>query len=294
MARKIKNQQKQTLKKAQKQKKRQERIKKQVLSTKITAQPDIEEMVEYALGFVEKGDLKEGKRILDKLKKKHRLHPHVLYGLGLLAAFNKDYDEAIPFLKKAGEITPDFVEAHYNLGVAYQKQSKLPEMITAYRHVIKVGESGSYTVEQAQNVLNSLEKQMQDDDGINLDDFLIGSQLFEQGFKYMQSENWEAAITEFNNTIKRTPKHPQCYGNIGICYMSTGRKQEALHAFDKAIELDPSYEPALVNRKIATSLKEGEPFSRKLETIEYYKDYTHQNRSYIKEAVDSQRDLLEK
>ena len=294
MARTTKNRQKQNLRKLQKQKKRQEKIKKQALSKQVASQPDVEDMVDYALELVEKGDWKEGKKILDKLKKKHGHHSHVYYGLGVLSAFDDKHDEAIQFFSKATKIAPDFVEAHYNLGVAYQKQLKVPEMITTYKQVVKIGESGSYVVHQAQDMLNTLEQQIQDSDGISLDEYLRGYKIFEQGIRYMESENWEAAITKFNDTAKITPNHTQSYGNLGICYSNIGKIQQALDAFDKAIELDPHYEPALINRKIVESLEEGECLVKEVKTIEYYKDYPFKNRSYIKEFVENQGLLPEK
>ena len=60
-----------------------------------------------------------------------------------------------------------------------------------------------------------------------------------------------------------------------------GRKQEALEAFDRALELDPRYEPALVNRKMVASLEKGQSLAGDVKPIEYYKDYPFQNRSYI-------------
>lgn len=294
MAKKTKNRQKQNFKKVQKQKKRQEKIKKQVLSKQLISKPDIEDRVDYALEFVEKGDWKEGERILEKLKKKHRNHSHVYYGLGVLSAFDNKHDKAIQLFRKAIQISPDFVEAHYNLGVAYQKQLKVPEMIITFRQVVKIGESGSYVVHHAQDMLNTLEQKIQDSDGISLDEYLKGYQVFAQGFEYMESENWEAAIAKFNETIKINPDNTQSYGNLGICYSSLGRKQEALDAFDKAIELDPLYEPALLNREFVRSLEEGECLGKRVKTIEYYKDYPHKNRSYIKEYAEEQGLLPEK
>ena len=117
MVKNIKNRQKQKLKKSQKQKKRQERIKKQALSKQVSSQVNIEDMVDYALELVENGDWNRGEKILEKLKKKCGHHSHVYYGLGVLAAFEDKHDEAIQFFSKAAQITPDFVEAHYNLGV---------------------------------------------------------------------------------------------------------------------------------------------------------------------------------
>jgi lipoprotein NlpI len=62
----------------------------------------------------------------------------------------------------------------------------------------------------------------------------------------------------------------------------------ALESFDRAIELDPNYEPALLNRKIVESLEEGDCLEKGVKSIEYYKDYTLENRSYIQEFVKEQ------
>lgn len=65
MVKKIKNRQKQNLKKIQKQKKRQERIKKQALSKQGTSQQNVEDMVDYALELVENGDWNRGEKVLE-------------------------------------------------------------------------------------------------------------------------------------------------------------------------------------------------------------------------------------
>lgn len=110
----------------------------------------------------------------------------------------------------------------------------------------------------------------------------------------MEFGNWDEAITKFNDTIKITPNNPQSYGNLGICYASIGKIQLALESFDRSIELDPNYEPALLNRKIIESLGEGECLGRKVKTIEYYKDYPLKNRSYIQGFAKEQGLLPEK
>ncbi len=294
MAKKTKNRNKQNLKKAKKQKKRQERIRKQSLSKNAASLPDIEDMVDYALELMDKGDLKGGEKILDTLQKKFKHHSHIYYGLGVLAAFDQNYDEAIQNFTAAVQILPDFVEAHYNLGVVYQKQLKIPEMITVFRRVVKIGEPGSEVVHHAQDMLRKLEQQIQDSDGIRLDEYMKGFQFFEQGMEYMESGNWEAAIAGFSDTLRINPNHTQSYGNLGICYASIGKIQLALEAFDKALESDPNYEPAMVNRKIVQSFEEGECLGKELKTIEYYKDYPLKNRSFIKEFAADQGLLPDK
>ncbi len=288
MAGKTKNQQKKNLKKAQKQKKRQTKIKKQALSKPVAPKPGVGDKVDYALELVREGNRKKGEKILDQLKKKYRNHSYVYFGLGVISAMDKKYDEAIQFFKKAAQITPDFVEAHYNLGVAYQKQVKVPEMIATYRHVVKIGEPDSLMVDHALDMINTLEQQVQDSDGVGLDEYLKAHEFFDQGVRYMESENWEKAIVKFNHAASITPNYVQSHGNIGICYSSIGKRQLALDAFDRAIELDPHYEPALINRKFTELLEEGECPGKKVKTIEYYKDYPLKNKSYIKEYIEDQ------
>jgi lipoprotein NlpI len=60
-----------------------------------------------------------------------------------------------------------------------------------------------------------------------------------------------------------------------------------LEAFDKALELDPHYELALLNRRITEDLEEGEYLMNKVKSIEYYKDYKLKNKSYIEEVARS-------
>ena len=73
---------------------------------------------------------------------------------------------------------------------------------------------------------------------------------------------------------------------MGICYAQLGRREEALANLNKALELDPNYEPALLNRKIVTSLKEGEKLpENRFNSVEYYKDYTLKKKSMIEQLA---------
>jgi lipoprotein NlpI len=76
------------------------------------------------------------------------------------------------------------------------------------------------------------------------------------------------------------------YGNLGICHAQLGQKSEALAAFDKALELDPRYEPAIVNKAITQSLEEGEKLNTKIKTVQYYKDFPMKNISYLQHVME--------
>ena len=99
----------------------------------------------------------------------------------------------------------------------------------------------------------------------------------------MNAGNWAAAIADFENSNELIDHHAQTYGNLGLCHAKLGNRQTALEAFDKALEIDPKYELALLNRELIQTLDEGRSLSGKVKTVEYYRDYANGKRSYIEE-----------
>lgn len=278
-----------TKKKDQKKKKRQERLRKEHHSRRENETSniiDIESTVDDALMLLEEGQGIQAERILEKLKKKHGGHPHVLYGSGVLELIKKDMDKAIHFFKAATQISPNFVEAFFNLGNAYQTQFQVPEMVAAFNRVLEIGTPGSQIVRHSKDMLDNLKKHIMETDGISLDDYIRGWQTFHLGFESMQAGLWEEAIAKFKETVKINPKNVQSHGNLGICYSHVGRQADAISSFDRAIELDPNYEPALVNRTIVASLKEGQCLNAAFKSIEFYKNYAIKKRSYIAEYAE--------
>ena len=69
------------------------------------------------------------------------------------------------------------------------------------------------------------------------------------------------------------PKHVQSYGNLALAYAGLGRRGDALACFDRALELDPDYEPAILNRRITAEMREGQPFiPDSVRQVEFYAD----------------------
>ncbi len=82
--------------------------------------------------------------------------------------------------------------------------------------------------------------------------------------------------------MKYNAQLAESYGNLGLCYAQLGRKTEALAALDKALEIDPQYEPAIVNRSLIESLDKGKKLEQKgFMSIDYYKDYPLKKKSFI-------------
>ena len=68
------------------------------------------------------------------------------------------------------------------------------------------------------------------------------------------------------------PKHVQSHGNLALAYAGLGGRADALACFDRALELDSSYEQAISNRRVTPNMREGEPFIPVVQKLNYYGD----------------------
>jgi tetratricopeptide (TPR) repeat protein len=99
----------------------------------------------------------------------------------------------------------------------------------------------------------------------------------------MEMREWEKAIDAYKESLARNASTPQAYCNMGLCYTRMGKKEAAIKAFDKALAVDPDYEPAIANKMITETLTPGEKSDGSMKVVEYYKDDKQEGRSYLEE-----------
>ncbi len=123
--------------------------------------------------------------------------------------------------------------------------------------------------------------------GVSLSTYIDNMRTFDQAFAALREQRYRVAIDLFAQVLRADRNHVQTYGNLGLAYAGLGNRQKALECLDKAIELDPEYEPALVNRLVVESLAEGEalPYGGARE-VSYYSEFRGQNRSYLQQLTD--------
>jgi tetratricopeptide (TPR) repeat protein len=61
------------------------------------------------------------------------------------------------------------------------------------------------------------------------------------GIDYVRAENWERAITNFQQALTFDPNMAAAYYYMGEAYLKQGKTDEALQALQKAIDIDPAY-----------------------------------------------------
>ena len=244
--------------------------------------PEINEKVDQALAMVEKGEIQKGESIISALFVKHSHIDMVHFGMGVICLIKNLYDKAIPYFDKAIELNPYFVEAWFNKGAAHQKMLELLHMIQAYRKVIELGDYSEDYVIHAKNFLNDFESKIRKSSGLSLDEYLESVEIFNKAFSAMENKEWKKAILGFKKVLLMDPRHTQSYGNLGLCYGHLGKKKEAIAALDKALELDPRYKPAIINREAISSLSEGEKLTvSRFKSVNYYKDSFIKKKSLV-------------
>lgn len=246
---------------------------------------EAENRADEAFDLIKDGNMHEGELILKELNARYPGYYKVTYGLGVVHAFKEELDEAVEYFRKATDAFPYFMEAHFNLAVAFKKKLDFRNMVKSFREVIEIGDPENDLVREAREFVSSIAKNIEDEFGISLDRYFSAQDEFEEAFSFMEKGEWNKAARGFEKCIKLNGRHPQSHGNLGLCYAKLGRKAEANAAFDKALVLDPEYEPALVNKAVVELLPEGQNLDQeRLEFINYYRDYSSKKGSYV-EAV---------
>lgn len=163
-------------------------------------------------------------------------------------------------------------EAHYNLGSCYIKSCRIPEAVASLRKAIRYSADNELVAEKARDQLQYLEKLLTNRSPFQtLDAYVENQKLFDLAFENLQAGRYEAAADMFNRVLAQNPDHVQSHGNVALAYAGLGRKALALEHLDKALALDPTYGPAIQNRKIIEVIKEGEPHrSLAVASTEYY------------------------
>ena len=248
--------------------------------------PDVDDRCDEALAFIERGDIARGQAMLEDLGRQHPDYHSVLFGLGVCHAMKGRTDEAISCLERAVEIFPAFANAHYNLGNCYRKKVDLENAVKAFNASIAIDGSDGEVGRLARERLEELEAICMEG-GVSLSTHIRNRRIFDRGFLALQDKRFQAAIDLFAQVLTTQKDHVQSYGNMGLAYALLGSKQKALECLDKAIALDPKYEPAAINRLYVHTLKDGKaPPDFDAREISYYSEFKLQGKSYARHLAD--------
>ncbi len=74
------------------------------------------------------------------------------------------------------------------------------------------------------------------------------SRLYVSGTRALDAGDVERAIVDLEAAASLAPQGSEIYNHLGLAYSDAGRRVAALHAFDRALEIDCDNEAAKRNR----------------------------------------------
>ena len=227
----------------------------------VELRPNLDKAADRLLERLESG---EGKNLEAQFKALHQKAPGYYmtnYALGVyLAMVEKDPVGAIPFFEEAVRIFPPLAEAHLNLGASYIKAGRIAEATASLRKAVRYSDGEDGIDNLARGQLRQLDDIIRDSSPfLTVDEFIENQKLFDQAFECLRHKEYKKSAELFRRVLENHPGHVQSHGNLGLAEAALGHKAAALAHLDKALALDPSYGPALHNRRGIETMIEGRP-----------------------------------
>ena len=191
--------------------------------------------------------------------------------MGTCLALMEQVEEAIPFFHKSIDILPS-PDTYYSLAEAHRFLLNIKEYASCLEKAIELDGRNGETGRKAKKDLDELRAFTKKNSGITLEQYFENMDCFDLAFEHLRQGRYKEAVLGFSRILDTEPKHVQTHGNLGLAYAGLGEMEKALDHLDRAIQLDPDYEPAIQNRRTFSSLKPGERFdvTGHFEEVEFY------------------------
>ena len=169
--------------------------------------------LEALVGFHKTGQFQEALAAINRLIKTYDKDPFLYNIKGSCLCETGDLSASIASFEKAILINPDYAEALYNLGVAYQKLDQPDMAIETYKKAVAI----QHAYPTAHHNL---------------------------GIIYFQKDQINSAIKSFEWAIAYSPNYSEAIRNLGSALQKINQFVEAKKQFEKVISLDPEYAQA--------------------------------------------------
>lgn len=177
----------------------------------------------------------------------------VHYSLGSALRKLGRIDEAVTQYREATRVKPGFAEAHNNLGTVLVSAGRLDEALTEFSETIRLKPNEALPHVNMADALRRLNRRdeaiaslrtaiaLQPD--LAFAHYSLGNLLNETG-------QLEAAVREYQEALRYEPEASAhgIYNDLGVALALSGRRQEAIAAFDRALAIKPDFVDARNNR----------------------------------------------
>ena len=151
--------------------------------------------------------------------------------LGVVYCLQGSYRMAVDAFKKALELNPDYIEAHLNLSITYSETGKYASFLSEYNKAV-----------QLENIEGHLTAGMKGK---------IANAHKELGILYLEIEETDNAILEFNNALKIAPDYLDIRTLLGNAYIRREEYDSAIMELEKVIDINPRLTEARLKLAVA-------------------------------------------
>ena len=193
---------------------------------------------------------------------------HCSYANAQLAAGT--YEAAIQAYDQALALSPDYVAAHYNRGLAYARLGALDGAIVDFSRVIELDPGQVQAYHQRGLVYarkRKYERAVSDYDmALSLCPDSVAL-IYDRAIAFFHLSAYERAIQDYTTALEQEPDRVDAYLNRGLAYAAIKDYPEALRNYNQAIVLDPG-------RALSYSHR-GQAYARLERYTEALADYEH-------------------
>jgi len=170
-------------------------------------------------------------------------------------------ESAINSFEKALALNPDYAEAHYNLGVAFQRTNQLDNAVECYEKSITL----KHAYPTAHNNLGviMLERSQLDSAVKSFEWAVAYSPEYAEahnnlGSAFQELNQFDLAKEQFKKAVSINQDYALAFNNLGNSYKTLGLTNEALNHYEKAIAIKGDFAEAHFNLSGVKKYKQGD------------------------------------
>jgi len=173
----------------------------------------------------------------------NKYNPTIYFYKGINYLDMKDTLKALSSFQTAVSVSPEYFDAHMNLGILYAAK-KDKKAILYYQNALKIKNNSI-------EALYALGKFYQDIDSFDIaitEYYKILNQVpdhkstnYNLGYIYYIKADFNKAAQFFSTAISKQPDYTDAYYGRGLCYNQTGKTDLAEKDFMKVLQLDAGY-----------------------------------------------------
>ena len=181
----------------------------------------------------------------------------------LLVSFgNKDYEKMEMCAAQMAELRPDLTTPYEKLGVIAMRQKEYSKALVNFQKMIEIEPDNDWAkqkvgvmhlklrnYEQAIEAFGVIIRERKQDPDSRPKSVAVA--YSDRGMAYINMQDYDRAIEDFNQVLKLDPTHAQSFNNRGTAYVYKGNYDLGIRDFNKAIELDPKLAAAYHSRGAA-------------------------------------------